>query len=137
RSAPQTVTAPGATEHSNPALSTPQSIAVLPCAYISQHKQKTCLADGSQDDILSALAKIADLKVISGTSVSSYTPGAARNLSEIADALGVTYVVEGSVQQVGTTVHITAQLSEARTNARIWSQSYERGLSEVFAIQSE
>ena len=135
--APQIITSPAALEESNPALTPQKSIAVLPFEDISQDKQKAFLADGAQDDILSALAKIADLKVISGTSVSSYTPGAARNLSEIADALGVTYVVEGSVQQVGTTVHITAQLSEARTNARIWSQSYERDLSEVFAIQSE
>ena len=135
--APQIITSPAALEESNPALTPQKSIAVLPFEDVGQDKQKAFLADGAQDDILSALAKIADLKVISGTSLSSYTPGAARNLSEIADALGVAYVVEGSVQQIGTTVHITAQLSEARTSARLWSQSYERDLSQVFAIQSE
>jgi TolB-like protein/Tfp pilus assembly protein PilF len=135
--APQIITSPAAEEETNPALAPQKSIAVLPFEGVGEDKQKAFLADGAQDDILSALAKIADLKVISGTSVSSYAPGAPRNLSEIADALGVAYLVEGSVQQIGTTVHITARLSEARTNARLWSQSYERDLSEVFAIQTE
>src|SRR6266568_5393509 len=135
--APQIITSSATEEETNPALAPQKSIAVLPFEGVGEDKQKAFLADGAQDDILSALAKVADLKVISGTSVSSYAPRTPRNLSEIADALGVAYVVEGSVQQIGTTVHITAQLNEARTNARLWSQSYERDLSEVFAIQTE
>ena len=135
--APQTMSSSPAPAETNSALVPQKSIAVLPFADLSDDKQNAFLADGVQDDILSTLSKIADLKVISGSSVSSYAPGTARNLAEIADALGVGYVVEGSVRQSGTHVSITAQLTEARTNARLWTESYERDLGEVFEVQSE
>lgn len=90
-----------------------------------------------QDDILTSLSKIADLKVISASSVSSYASGTERNLPEIAQALGVGYVVEGTVHQSGTHVSITSQLTDARTQTRLWNENYERDLSEVFSIQSE
>lgn len=135
--APQIVTASAPAEDTNAALIPQKSIAVLPFENLSEDKQNAFLADGVQDDILSALSKIADLKVISSTSVSSYAARSSRNLPEIAEALGVAYVVEGSVRETGTRLHITAQLSDARTNTRLWSQSYERDLAEVFATQTE
>src|SRR2546430_11579855 len=135
--APQVMSSPVSQPETNSALVPQKSIAVLPFADLSDDKQNAFLADGVQDDILSTLSKIADLKVISGSSVSSYAPGTARNLADIADALGVGYVVEGSVRQSGTHVSITAQLTDARTSARLWNQSYERDLGEVFAVPGE
>jgi serine/threonine-protein kinase len=135
--APQTISSPAVQPETNSALVPQKSIAVLPFADLSEDKQNAFLADGVQDDILTTLSKIADLKVISASSVSSYTPGNARNLPEIAEALGVGHVVEGTVRQSGTHVSITAQLTDARGGTRLWNESYERDLSEVFAIQSE
>ena len=134
---PQIISSPAPTAEINSALVPQKSIAVLPFQDFSEDKQNAFLADGIQDDILSTLSKIADLKVISSSSVSSYTPGVARNLPEIANVLGIGYVVEGSVRQSGTHVSITAELIDARTSTRLWIQSYERDLAEVFAIQSE
>jgi tetratricopeptide (TPR) repeat protein len=90
-----------------------------------------------QDEILTNLAKIADLKVISRTSVMPYKSGVARNLREIAQQLGVTHVVEGSVQRAGGKVRVNAQLIDARTDAHLWANTYDRDLADVFAIQSE
>ena len=90
-----------------------------------------------QDEILTYLAKIADLKVISRTSVLQYKSGVARNLREIAQQLGVANVVEGSVQRSGNRVRVNAQLVDARTDAHLWAQTYDRDLADVFAIQSE
>ena len=90
-----------------------------------------------QDEILTDLAKIADLKVISRTSVLQYKSGVARNLREIAQQLGVANVVEGSVQRSGNRVRVNAQLVDARTDAHLWAQTYDRDLADVFAIQSE
>jgi len=87
--------------------------------------------------ILTDLAKIADLKVISRTSVLQYKSGVARNLREIAQQLGVANVVEGSVQRSGNRVRVNAQLIDARTDAHLWAQTYDRDLADVFAIQSE
>jgi TolB-like protein/Tfp pilus assembly protein PilF len=114
-----------------------KSIAVLPLANLSEDKQNAFLADGVQDDIRTALAKVADLKVINRTSVNTYAAGTRRNLREIAQTLGVAYVLEGSVRQIGGKVSINAQLTDARSGAPAWEQGYERDLADVFAIQSD
>jgi TolB-like protein/Tfp pilus assembly protein PilF len=114
-----------------------KSIAVLPFENRSEEKQNEYFADGVQDEILTYLAKIADLKVISRTSVLQYKSGVARNLREIAQQLGVANVVEGSVQRSGNRVRVNAQLVDARTDAHLWAQTYDRDLADVFAIQSE
>jgi serine/threonine-protein kinase len=90
-----------------------------------------------QDEILSDLAKIADLKVISRTSVMQYKSGAQRNLREIGQQLGVAHLLEGSVQRVGGKVRVNAQLIDARTDGHAWAQVYDRPIDDVFAIQSE
>ena len=135
--APQVMSSAAPQPEINSALVPQKSIAVLPFADLGDDKQNAFLADGVQDDILTVLSKIADLKVISANSVSSYEPGTERNLPEIAQALGVGYVVEGTVRQNGTHVSITAQLTDTRTMTRLWNQSYERDLGEVFTVQSE
>ena len=114
-----------------------KSIAVLPFENLSEEKQNEYFTDGVQDEILTDLAKIADLKVISRTSVMQYKSGAARNLREIAQQLGVANVVEGSVQRSGNRVRVNAQLVDARNDAHLWAQTYDRDLADVFAIQSE
>ncbi len=90
-----------------------------------------------QDEILTDLARIADLKVISRTSVMHYRSGIARNLREIGEQLGVAHVLEGSVQRAGNRVRVNAQLIDARSDAHLWAQTYDRDLADVFAIQSE
>jgi TolB-like protein/Tfp pilus assembly protein PilF/class 3 adenylate cyclase len=114
-----------------------KSIAVLPFENRSDDKQNAYFADGVQNEILTDLAKIADLRVISRTSVMQYTSGAARNLREIGKQLGVAHVLEGSVQRAGGKVRVNAQLIDARTDAHLWGQTYDRDLADVFAIQSE
>jgi len=114
-----------------------KSIAVLPLENLSEDKQNAFLADGVQDDIRTALAKVADLKVINRTSVNTYVAGTRRNLPEIAQTLGVAFVLEGSVRQSGQKVSITAQLSDARSGVLAWEESYERNLADIFAIQSD
>src|SRR5438874_6018055 len=114
-----------------------KSIAVLPFENRSEDKANAYFTDGVQDEILTDLAKIADLKVISRTSVLQYKSGVARNLREIAQQLGVANVVEGSVQRLGNRVRVNAQLIDARTDAHLWAQTYDRDLADVFAIQSE
>src|SRR5205814_5749458 len=89
------------------------------------------------DEILSDLGRIADLKVISRTSVMQYKSGIARNLREIGQQLGVAHVVEGSVQRSGNRVRVNAQLIDARSDRHVWGQVYDRDLADVFAIQSE
>ena len=114
-----------------------KSIAVLPFENLSAAKQTEYFADGVQDQILTDLAQIADLKVISRTSVMQYKSGIARNLREIGQQLGVANVVEGSVQRAGNRVRVNAQLIDARTDRHLWAQTYDRHLADVFAIQSE
>ena len=114
-----------------------KSIAVLPFANLGAEKENAFFADGVQDEILSDLAKVADLKVISRTSVLPYKSGTPRNLREIARALGVSHVVEGSVQRVGGRVRVTVQLIDARTDAHLWAETYDRELADVFSIQDE
>ena len=114
-----------------------KSIAVLPFENLSEEKANAFFADGVQDEILTHLAKIADLKVISRTSVMQYKTGIARNLREIGKQLGVAHVLEGSVQRAGGKVRVNAQLIDARSDAHVWAQTYDRDLADVFAIQSE
>jgi TolB-like protein/Tfp pilus assembly protein PilF len=114
-----------------------KSIAVLPFENLSEEKQNKYFADGVQDEILNNLAKIADLKVISRTSVMQYRSGVARNLREIGEQLGVAHLLEGSVQRSANKIRVNAQLIDARTDAHLWGQIYDRDLADVFAIQSE
>jgi TolB-like protein/Tfp pilus assembly protein PilF len=114
-----------------------KSIAVLPFENLSEEKQNTYFADGVQDEILTNLAKIADLKVISRTSVMQYKSGITRNLRQIAQELGVANVLEGSVQRAGNRVRVSAQLLDARKDIHLWAEHYDRPLDDVFAIQSE
>src|ERR1700693_1919165 len=114
-----------------------KSIAVLPFENRSEDKTNAYFNDGVQDEILTNLAKIADLKVISRTSVLQYKSGVARNLREIAQQLGVAHVVEGSVQRSGNRVHVNTQLIDAKTDMQLWGESYDRELADVFAIENE
>jgi TolB-like protein/Tfp pilus assembly protein PilF len=114
-----------------------KSVAILPFENLSEAKENAYFADGVQDEILTDLAKIADLKIISRVSVMQYKSGVARNLREIGRQLGVANVVEGSVQRSANRVRVNAQLVDARTDRQLWGQTYDRDLTDVFAIQSE
>src|SRR5438094_7648585 len=114
-----------------------KSIAVLPFENLSRDPDNAFFTDGVQDEILTDLAKIADLKVISRASVMQYKTGIARNLRKISEQLGVAHVVEGSVQRAANKVRVNAQLLDARNDAHLWAQTYDRDLADVFAIQSE
>jgi TolB-like protein len=114
-----------------------KSIAVLPFENISRDPDNVYFADGVQDEILTRLASLADLKVINRTSVMQYKSGAARDLHKIGHQLGVARVVEGSVQRAGNRVRVNAQLIDVSTNLALWGQTYDRDLADVFAIQSE
>jgi len=114
-----------------------KSIAVLPFENLSEEKANAFFADGVQDEILTALSKIADLKVISRSSVMHYRSGVERNPRRIGEELGVAHVLEGSVQRAGNRIRVNAQLIDARNDAHLWAQTYDRDLSDVFAIQSE
>ncbi|HKS31584.1 MAG TPA: protein kinase, partial [Chthoniobacterales bacterium] len=121
-----------------PVLPAPEkSIAVLPFENLGADKENAYFASGVQDEILSNLAKIADLKVISRTSVSQYRDGAPRNLREIGRALGVTHILEGSVQRAAGKVRVNAQLIDARSDKHLWGQTYDRAVADVFAIETE
>jgi TolB-like protein/Tfp pilus assembly protein PilF len=114
-----------------------KSIAVLPFESLSADPNNTFFADAIQDEILTDLSKIADLKVISRTSVMQYKTGVKRNLRELADELGVAHIVEGSVQPVGNRVRVRAQLIDARSDRHLWAERYDRPLDDVFAIQTD
>src|SRR6266404_5825553 len=114
-----------------------KSIAVLPFENLSADPENAFFVDGLHDEILSDLARIADLKVISRTSVMQYRTAAKRNLREIASELGVAHVLEGSVQRAGNRVRLRAQLIDARTDVHLWAEKFDRPLDDVFAIQSE
>jgi TolB-like protein len=116
---------------------TEKSIAVLPFDNISPNKDDAYFADGVQDEILNNLAKIAQLKVISRTSVMQYRPDAKRDLRQIAAALGVANVLEGTVRRAGNQVRVSTELVDARNDNTIWADSYDRYLTDNFAIQSE
>ncbi len=110
-------------------------IAVLPFENLSEQKENPAFADGIQDDILTKLAKIADLKVISRTSVMDYR--GKRNLRQIGNELRVSHVLEGSVRRTGTHLHLNAQLIDTRTDTHVWVEQYDRDLNDLFTIQSE
>jgi TolB-like protein/Flp pilus assembly protein TadD len=114
-----------------------KSIAVLPFENLSGDPDNAFFADGVQDEILTNLARIADLKVISRTSVMEYKSGVARNLRDIGRQLGVAHLLEGSVQRAANRVRVNAQLIDARSDTHLWAQTYDRDLADVFAIQSE
>ena len=110
-------------------------IAVLPFENLGDEKEHTAFADGVQDDILTKLAKIADLKVISRTSVMDYR--GKRNVRQIGDALRVSHVLEGSARRSGDRIHLNAQLIDTRTDTHVWAEEYDRDLNDLFAVQSE
>ena len=110
-------------------------VAVLPFENLSDDKEHAFFADGVQDDILIKLAKIADLKVISRTSVMQYR--GKQDVRQIGNALLVSHVLEGTVRRSGGKVHVNAQLVDAHTNAGIWAEEYDRDLNDVFAIETE
>src|SRR5437773_3677273 len=114
-----------------------KSIAVLPFDNLSNEKENAYFAYGVQDEILTGLSRVADLKVISRTSVMQYKTGAKRNLREIATDLGVAHVLEGSVQRAGGRVRVNAQLIDARKDSQLWAEGYDRDVADVFAIESE
>ena len=121
-----------------PVIEAPEkSIAVLPFDNFSEDKDSAFFADGVQDEVLTDLAKVADLKVTSRSSVMQYKEAKRRNLREIGQTLGVSHVVEGSVQRAGNKIRVTAQLIDARTDAHQWAEHYDRDLADVFAIQSD
>jgi TolB-like protein/Flp pilus assembly protein TadD len=114
-----------------------KSIAVLPFQSLSDEKENAYFADGMQDDILTNLSKIGDLKVISRMSVMSYRGDAVRNAREIGKALGVATLLEGSVRRVGNRVRVSVQLINANSDEHIWAEDYDRDLTDVFAIQTD
>jgi len=114
-----------------------KSIAVLPLENLSEEKENAYFADGIQDELLSNLAKIKDLKVISRTSVMQYKSGITRNLKEIAQQLGVSNVVEGSVRRAGNRVRVSVQLIDAQTDRHLWVQNYDRTLADSITLQDE
>ena len=114
-----------------------KSIAVLPFENLSQNPDNAFFADGVQEEILTDLARIAELKVISRTSVMQYKSGVQRDLPKISHELGVANVLEGSVRRSGNRVRVNAHLVDARNHRQLWGESYDRDLADVFAIQSE
>ncbi|MFL6590690.1 MAG: FlgO family outer membrane protein, partial [Chthoniobacterales bacterium] len=125
------------TAASRPSLPKSKSIAVLPFESIGGDEQNSYFADGVQDQILTNLAKVSELKVISHTSAQQYKTGGQRNLREIGRQLDVAYIVEGSVQRAGNRLRVNAQLIDANTDAHLWAETYDRNASDLFAIQSE
>jgi TolB-like protein len=121
----------------SPRESAEKSIAVLPFESLSESKSDAYFADGVQDEILNNLAKIAQLKVICRTSVMQYRADAKRDVRQIADALGVANVLEGTVRRDGNHVRVSTELVDARNDNTIWADSYDRDLTDIFAIQSE
>ncbi len=114
-----------------------KSIAVLPFANLSTDKENEYFADGVHDDVITSLAKIRDLKVISRTSVLAYRDPAARNLKKIAAELGVATILEGSIRRVGSKVHMNAQLIDARTDEHLWADTFDGDASDIFALQAK
>jgi TolB-like protein/DNA-binding winged helix-turn-helix (wHTH) protein/Tfp pilus assembly protein PilF len=125
-----------------PAVSTPasvpeKSVAVLPFDNLSNDKQNFFFAVGVQDEIMSDLARIADLKVISRTSANLYKSANGRNSREIGQQLGVAHLLEGNVQRIGNRLRVNAQLIRADSDTHVWAQTYDRDVADLFAIQSE
>src|SRR5882724_252214 len=113
-----------------------KSVAVLPFESLSEDKANTYFADGIQDEILTRLSKISDLKVISRTSTQTYK-NAPRNLREIAQQLGVAHILEGSVQKSGDAVRVNVQLIKAANDSHLWADTFDRKLTDIFSVESE
>src|SRR5437016_13117331 len=113
-----------------------KSIAVLPLENLSDDKENEYFAAGVHDDVLSSLAKVADLKVISRTSVQQFKSGV-RNLREIGLALGVAHILEGTARRAGNRIRVNAQLIDARSDAHLWGETFDREITDLFALQSE
>jgi Predicted integral membrane protein len=142
RSLPEGVSAPTSPVSARvvPSVPTPipeKSIAVLPFDNLSDEKQNAYFAVGVQDEIMSNLARIADLKVISRTSANLYKSSNGRNSREIGHQLGVAHLLEGNVQRIGNRLRVNAQLIKADSDTHVWAQTYDRDVSDLFAIQSE
>jgi serine/threonine-protein kinase len=142
RSSPRSIRASSSSVATGSAVSTPshiseKSVAVLPFDNLSDEKQNAYFAAGVQDEILSNLARIADLKVISRTSANLYKSGNPRNSREIGQQLGVAHLLEGNVQRIGNRLRVNAQLIDARTDTHTWAQTYDRDVADQFTIQSE
>jgi TolB-like protein len=131
----------GKTNESNPLPTattiSPKSIAVLPFESLSADKEDTYFADGVQDEILNDVAKVAQLTVISRTSVMQYRAGEKRDLRQVANALGVANILEGTVRRNANRVRISTELVDALQDKTIWADSFDRDLTDIFAIQSE
>jgi TolB-like protein len=119
-----------------PRVVIPKSVAVLPFENLSDEKESTYFADGIQEEILTRLASIADLKVISRTSTQRYHSKPS-NLAEIAKQLGVANIVEGSVQKEADQVRVNVQLINAQTDSHLWADTYDRKLTDIFGVESE
>jgi TolB-like protein/class 3 adenylate cyclase/Tfp pilus assembly protein PilF len=130
--------APGPGERALGALAAipEKSIAVLPFENLSNEKENAYFADGVQEEILTRLSKIADLKVISRTSTQHYK-SAPKNLIEIAKQLGVAHILEGRVQKSGDTVRVNVQLIKAASDSQLWASTFDRKLSDIFSVESE
>ena len=124
------------TPNEPPSTASAKSIAVLPFENLSEEKSNAYFADGIQDEILTRLSKIADLKVISRTSTQHYR-SAPENLTEIAKQLGVATILEGSVQKSGAKIRVNVQLIKATTDAHLWAETYDREMIDVLAVESE
>jgi TolB-like protein/cytochrome c-type biogenesis protein CcmH/NrfG len=125
-------------QHPSALIGMPEkSIAVLPFENLSANQENAFFTDGVQGEILTDLAKVADLKVISQTSVMQYRNAQKRNLRDIAQALRVSHILEGSVQRAANRVRVNAQLIDARNDTHMWAETFDRELADVFAIQSE
>jgi len=122
---------------SRPPATPEKSIAVLPFENLSKDEENAFFALGVQEEILNDLAKVAALKVISRTSVAQYKNGPERNLREIANQLGVSHILEGSVQRVGNRVRVSAQLIDANLDSHVWGEHYDRDVADIFALESE
>jgi TolB-like protein len=114
-----------------------KSIAVLPFDNLNRDAENTSFADGMQDEILTSLAKISDLRVISRSSVMQYADATKRNLPEIARALRVAHVLEASVQRTADRIRVNARLIDARNDVNVWAQTYDRDLTTLFAVQAK
>src|SRR5207247_3946086 len=117
-----------------PSLIPQKSIAVLPFENLSPNQDNAYFADGIQEEILTRLAKVADLKVISRTSTQHYQ-SKPRNLGEIAKQLGVANVLEGSVQKAADQIRVNVQLINARTDSHLWAETYDRTLTDLFGVE--
>jgi eukaryotic-like serine/threonine-protein kinase len=123
-------------QHSVKRLIPEKSIAVLPFDSLSADQENSYFVDGVQDNILTDLAKVADLNVISRNSVSAYR-SVTKNPREIGQALGVSYILEGSIQKSGDRIRVNAQLIDARTEAEVWAEHYDRRIDDLFILESE